>query len=138
MPLFEDVVWTAGFLEGEGSFHIWKTKGHLRPRVKASQIDTEPLERLKTIWGGSVTIERRAGSDYQTRREINYWSLSNQRAANLMELVRPFMSARRREQIDQALAVDPGEARPGAMRFSNPYPATAAPRRSRAQSKANA
>lgn len=105
-----EVAWAAGFLEGEGSFHLWTKKdsryrgGYYRaPRVKASQVEREPLERLQRLFGGSINVERRAGSDHPNRKLIWCWSTSGSRAAAIMRAVRPHMTERRRQQIATAL-----------------------------------
>ena len=103
MTKAEGVAWAAGFLEGEGSFHVWRRKNGQYPRVKASQNEREPLERLVTIFGGTINVERHAGSDRPNRKTIWYWSLTGKKAVPVMEAVLPFMSARRRVQIFVAL-----------------------------------
>lgn len=109
-PSLHDVAWAAGFLEGEGSFHLWTKKDSRYaggvcqyPRVKASQNDREPLERLLDAFGGSINVERHAGSDRPNRKTIWYWALTGDRAVAVMEAVLPLMSSRRKVQIFAAL-----------------------------------
>lgn len=94
-----DLSWAAGFLEGEGSF-FRQTRGDIV--VKATQVNREPLERLKAMFGGSITYDDRR-RDKGTRRPQWQWRLDGQRALRLMETIHPLMSAVRQEQIEIVL-----------------------------------
>lgn len=92
----EAIAWTAGFLEGEGSF----TAHHGQPRVTAVQTEREPLLLLKRLHGGTINRERRAA---QGRQDLYQWYLGGDAARELMSRVAPLLSARRREQLSRAL-----------------------------------
>ena len=100
-PTALDIAWAAGFLEGEGSFG--RNKG--LARVKATQVDREPLKRLQALFGGSICtddgVRRRKG--YRRKQVLLYWSLTNLRAETLMLQLLPHMSARRHATIVEAL-----------------------------------
>ncbi len=104
-----DLAWAAGFLEGEGSFYANNSVRWPRPvpTVKATQVDRECLERLKTLYGGSVSTDDRTKPGRDTdgcTRKVQYeWRISGRRAVDFMQVVYPLMSARRREQIDRVL-----------------------------------
>jgi hypothetical protein len=93
--------WAAGFLEGEGSF----TNNRGYSRIGAGQKEREPLERLQRLLGGTIHLNN---------RELYVWNLSVD-AATTMEALRPLMSTRRRDQIDQTLTAtaEAAKERPG-------------------------
>jgi hypothetical protein len=95
----EMLAWTAGFLEGEGSFYL--NRGN--PVVKAKQVQQEPLARLQAAHGGSMNRYQRTDTDGYLRQPIHEWVLTGRRALLLMERLRPLMSPRRRLQIDDCL-----------------------------------
>lgn len=96
-----DVAWAAGFLEGEGSFMSWRGK----PRIKVSQVNREPLEQLQTLFDGPICLDGGPARKKANprRQEMWYWSLSGPRAEAVMRAVYPYMSQKRRDQIDLAL-----------------------------------
>lgn len=95
--------WAAGFLDGEGSFTY--SRGIM---VSAEQVDPEPLERLRDMFGGSIyrrgvrvhTTER----DHQyNRRPTGTWYACGSRAAGIMMTLYPLLSRRRQETIERVL-----------------------------------
>ena len=87
-----DLAWAAGFLEGEGCFYMNGKK----PRVVVNQKQLEPLVRLQEMAGGKI---------YKPRTR-DYYSLQIHRreeALGLMRSLYPYMSTRRREQIQKCL-----------------------------------
>ena len=105
-----DLAWAAGFLEGEGSFMLWQG----RPRLKVSQVDREPLERLKRLFDGTICEDGgpRRKQDNPRRQTMWYWSLTGERARAVMLAVQPFMSDRRKAQIAHALSAQPNRDAP--------------------------
>ena len=103
-----DIAWTAGFLEGEGSFSmaIWKQKTY-QTVIAATQVQKEPLERLVAMFGGALNYFPRpkTGREGYIRQPIWRWSLSGVRARGLMFTLYQMMSPRRREQISHAIAI---------------------------------
>ena len=95
--------WAAGFLEGEGSFMQWQG----RARIKATQVDREPLERLQALFGGPICKEGGPSRATNPRRqEAWYWAVSGERALYVIETVERHMSAKRKEQIAKAKGSD--------------------------------
>lgn len=91
------LAWAAGFLEGEGSFNC----NHGSAVVQASQVQREPLDRLRTLFGGSIWSKKPVGVGKQ---DIWVWYLTTSRSAQVMMTLYAFMSPRRKTQIEQALA----------------------------------
>ena len=92
-----DLYWVAGFLEGEGSF--CKNGGTIC--VSASQVQKEPIDRLKKLLGGGLNVfsaKNVKGSMYHR------WQLYGKKAESLMKMLFPIMSPKRQNQISSALA----------------------------------
>jgi len=47
-----DLHWAAGFLDGDGSFHV--SNAGFKPVVQATQKDTWALEKLQKLFGGAI------------------------------------------------------------------------------------
>lgn len=94
-----ELIWAAGFLEGEGSFHIGKVSKWQQLVVSASQVQLWPLEVLKKSFGGSIYKEPTKGR----RQECGKWVVTGPRAAGVMMTLFALLSPRRQEQIKKAL-----------------------------------
>ena len=98
----DKILWTAGFLDGEGCFRAIKKyrkagKKHGNSHsVQVSQKTREQLDFLKSLFGGSI--------HQRTERNIFSWMVGGPNARALMMMVYPFMSQRRKGQIEVALA----------------------------------
>jgi hypothetical protein len=94
------IEWTAGFLEGEGSFFLNRKKNS-RPQVvvKATQIEPECLLRLQKLYGGSVVWDRRRRASARSSKPLREWRLTGAKAYSLMQALYPLMSEKRRGQI---------------------------------------
>jgi hypothetical protein len=92
-----ELYWIAGFLEGEGSF--LKCGGTIM--ATATQVQREPVDRLKKLLGGDIcTFSRKEVIGHVYYR----WNMYGKRAEVLMKMLFPMMSPRRQEQISKALA----------------------------------
>jgi hypothetical protein len=55
MDRLEDIIWSAGFMEGEGSAGFYKAAGRSsRLCLSATQKDIAPLELLKDLYDGKT------------------------------------------------------------------------------------
>lgn len=91
------IAWSAGFLEGEGSFMNQKVKArsgkeYYYPRVQAAQVELAPLLRLVEIFGGRI---------YSYKR-ISYWLVRGEKSIDIMIALYPYMSPKRKRQIEMA------------------------------------
>jgi hypothetical protein len=94
-PLHEEILWAAGFLEGEGCF-----QSHTNSmRASANQVQKWPLEKLHAWFGGSLRLQKHP----DWRSDIWVWIVYGARAQKVMTLVYPHMSPKRQEQICKAL-----------------------------------
>jgi hypothetical protein len=96
----EKLCWSAGFLEGEGTFSFYHT-----PRIRATQVQKEPLDRLSESFGGNVTLVSREYARNKGKKEQDswQWTLGGTPAIILMFRLYPLMSRKRQEQISVAL-----------------------------------
>lgn len=99
-PTTEEVAWAAGFLEGEGSF---QRRAGMSLRVQATQATTEPLLRLQKLFGGRIRKEARRHPSVLSKKTIFRWTAYGILAEQVMQSVHPWLSARRKEQIDKCL-----------------------------------
>jgi len=98
----KELYWAAGFLEGEGSFHHRNENGKKNyPSqicTSAAQVQLEPLERLKRIFGGRIygpyLGRTKAGEPYFL------WSVGGSLAIQIMMTLYSLMSLKRKTQIE--------------------------------------
>lgn len=95
-PSLADLHWIAGFTEGEGSFGFYGGT----ECVQVSQVDTEPLAKLKRLLGGSVNMKDEPRGN---RQQSFSWMATGARARGVMLTLYPLLSLRRQEQIAKAL-----------------------------------
>ena len=96
----EDFFWLAGILEGEGSFMKGPPTKPKNPRITMVSTDEDVLARVAKLFGSpycAVTGVPDKKQKYQT-------AVNGRRAMDLMLLLKPFMSVRRQQQIDVAVA----------------------------------
>lgn len=93
MPCRSDIIYTAGYLDGEGCFSAYDG---MRFSVCASNTYKPTLNWLKKIWGGNVVknIDRRGGN----RRQVYMWYVCGDNAINLCNKIIPFS----KEKLAQA------------------------------------
>jgi len=108
-PTTADLHWAAGFLEGEGNFHVSNNRDQSwSAMVRAVQAQREPLEKLQRLFGGNVRLK---SAQRPHRQAIWIWAVSGTRARGVMMTLYGLMSTRRREQIRSALShFKPGPA----------------------------
>lgn len=93
VPTSHDIAWVAGFYEGEG--HISGIKG--RTIAHLSQKNPETLFRVREMFGGSITQVR-----INTPHYCHAWKLYGDRARLFFQAIYPYMSVRRKLQIEKA------------------------------------
>lgn len=96
-----DLAWAAGFLEGEGSFCTNGKKGY--PVVQAFQVEREPLDYLRSFFGGRLTHHSRSNPNAQ---DIWCWRANGTRARGIMFTLWPLMFSKRQGQIATTLVAD--------------------------------
>ena len=86
-----DLAWAAGFLEGEGSF----TRTQHRLRVKAVQVNLEPLLKLQHFFGGRI-YSQKAYRDTHSPSFI--WTANGRLAVAVVRQIYEMLSAKRQMQ----------------------------------------
>lgn len=99
MILINDIYWTAGFLEGEGSFG----SRYNSPNIRACQVEKYPVQKLKFLYGGSLLLDRRNGNPKYS--PISRWQLCGIRAVGLMMSIYQLMSPKRQSEILNQLSI---------------------------------
>lgn len=88
LPAREEVIWAAGFWEGEGSL---STRS-----VSASQVNPWPLERLRDNFGGSLNVRPAKGRQSACWQ----WTICGDQGRAFVALIYPHVSPRRQLQIE--------------------------------------
>jgi hypothetical protein len=89
-PTRDDLMYFAGFYDGEGS----ASQSGKACIVQIPQKDPEPLYRGRALWGGSL---RRPNN-----RDIWVWVISGDRARLFLQAIYPYVTQRRKEQIEKS------------------------------------
>mgnify|MGYP001574254735 FL=1 len=95
-----DIHWSAGLIDGEGSFFL-NTKS-ASPRVSAQMADEDTIRKLHRIWGGCVYFLPRRKSHWS---DMWVWTLNGRRAAGVMMTLYVLMSARRKAKIESVIVI---------------------------------
>ena len=97
-----EIYWAAGFIEGEGSFAA-AGKYRTAPVLSVSQVNPEPLYRLKAIFGGSVN------GPYHHKNPKHEpffrWVIGSIAGVEVMMTILPLMSEKRQQQIKRVIEV---------------------------------
>lgn len=96
-----DLAWLAGLWEGEGCFMTGPPSRPHKPVIRLHMTDRDVVERAAHLMQVSVLKLKRRRSHYKVSYLI---SLRSVRAVEWMKKLRPWMGARRKTQIDRALA----------------------------------
>ena|SRR3990167_420913 len=78
-----DFAWAAGFFDGEGCVMKGWKKGHHRLRVMIVQNDRQPLEWLKTHFGGTIEKGINHGRAFR-------WVIEYKKARDFLTVIRPY------------------------------------------------
>lgn len=108
MIAVKDIVWAAGFLEGEGSFSLNSGTA----QIQCEQVQRQPLEKLRRLFGGKIALRKRnhqnpirSGTRRIIEQPIYQWWLCGHRAAGVMMTIFDMLSPVRQEQVKKALEV---------------------------------
>ena len=95
-PMLEEVLseeelvpyyaWAAGFIDGEGTITLIRSNGRLDLFLIVGNTAKESLDRLSSLFGGSVFNRKRSVK----RKDIYYWKVSASRALNAIDKVEPY------------------------------------------------
>jgi len=93
-----DLAWAAGFIDGEGSFFIGRTRqgrwSYFRVQLKVTQCHEESLRKLQHMFGGYVYPEKKVYS-VLTKRPGWKWIAADKYAERAARLTLPFLVVKR-------------------------------------------
>ncbi len=96
--LLIDIAWTAGLIEGEGSFG-WHGR---TPKVVVQMTDKDTIEKLAGIWGSKVYGPY---GPYGVSTKVTYTTaIYGSQAIGWMMTMFVFMSERRKQKIEEIIA----------------------------------
>jgi hypothetical protein len=114
-PTAIEVAWAAGIYEGEGSCIAVKKSNSFG--VCIAQKDPELLYRMRDLFGGSINAYSRMFNGKEC--PIHHWKISGDRARTFIAVVYPFLTARRKQQIDSTTAGNFIEKAQDLLRFDS-------------------
>lgn len=104
-PTAIDVAWAAGIYEGEGTCvkagHDGKSFS-----VLIVQKDPELLYRIKDWFGGRLTLCKNGPREDRNKFQAYHWVVCGDRARVFLGCIYPFLTARRKAQIESTTAND--------------------------------
>ena len=99
-PTKFDLVWAAGFLEGEGCFSPSNRKWQTYLRVTAGQVNKEPLQRIADMFGGRLYLRKRQKAHHN---DCWLWHIDGARARGVGMTLYPFLSKLKQGQVRRGL-----------------------------------
>lgn len=99
-PSREELIYLAGFLDGEGCIghardpHLRRKRKFYNRVVVCNQCDPRPLRRLAAAFGGEVFVRDKAVGNHRTAWS---WYICGDLAAAACRLLLPFLQLKRRE-----------------------------------------
>ena len=98
-----EIAWVAGVFEGEGTIRV--RKGNYGAQVSIRMDDRDVIERVHSIMGfGNFYEIRERRASGQVVTQYNYQLGSAGHVIAFLEIVRPWLGARRREKAEAAIA----------------------------------
>jgi hypothetical protein len=98
VPTAMDVIFAAGFYEGEGCVCLAnKKQGGKAIQVVIGQKDPEILYRMRDFFGGAVYIRKNSGAN---KINLHAWVMWGYYAKPFLRAIFPLLSTRRKTQIE--------------------------------------
>lgn len=86
----KDIIWFAGFYEGEGSVSN-DISNNMRLRVSISQNDRTPLDIGQKYWGGTIRIRNRKSPASEKICIGHEWILRHHESLKFLGDIKPYM-----------------------------------------------
>lgn len=95
------LAWAAGFLDGDGCFsllsHKQSDKTFRAVCISSLQISKKPLEELENIFGGNITLSKKARGN---KKEVYQWRLGDAKVVkSAINKLLPFLLFKKKEAI---------------------------------------
>src|SRR5215510_1071963 len=91
-----DLAWAAGFVDGEGTITLFlhKRLAQIYIVLSAGNTDPRPLHVLQEMFGGNVSLHKRANATHKT---FYTWWLGHRKAANAIRTIEPYLRVKREQ-----------------------------------------
>lgn len=99
-----ELAWAAGFFDGEGSTNVSRTNSGWYIRINIQQNDREVLDRFRSAIGGLGNIRGPVQYKYNKNPWYSY-SLTGSKAHQVLNLLFPYLSSVKRNQIITTLLI---------------------------------
>lgn len=104
-----ELAWAAGFFDGEGSAYVqyssrtkYAEKGkYAYPAIQVTQKDPRPLQRFMDALGGIGNVR----GPYDKHNGQCFWHKAGKGALEVVEMLWPYLSEPKREQIEEVKRV---------------------------------
>jgi hypothetical protein len=95
MAGIEELAYTAGLFDGEGSISLVRQKNNRShsPQVSVASTDYEVLHWLQERFGGSIVTKQPRHANHSVSYD---WRLTDRRALNFLKLIRPYLVIERK------------------------------------------
>ena len=102
-----EFLWVIGLHEGEGSFTLSYSRGHLQyARIKISMSDLDAIQKAKEIWQtdkiGIDDSKKKYKEMFYTQVNVST-KKNNGKHIELLEIMKPYFSNRRQEQLERMI-----------------------------------
>jgi hypothetical protein len=101
-PSDEDLAWAAGIMEGEGSFYQLINSPGV-PELSIGMNDEDVIAKLAKIFGVDYNCSPHKNKDGSMTNRYKFVIHGRSRAGRIMSSLHPYMSERRKKQIEKAL-----------------------------------
>ena len=102
-----EFLWVIGLHEGEGSFTLSYSRGHLQyARIKISMSDLDAIQKAKEIWQtdkiGIDDSKKKYKKMFYTQVNVST-KKNNGKHIELLEIMKPYFSNRRQKQLERMI-----------------------------------
>ncbi len=102
----EDIIWSAGLFEGEGSISISKLpSGRLYPRIKVKMCDKDAIEKFASTFKLKVLDVVKDKSWKEHYKDAWYTDSTGKKAVAILYMLYPWLGNRRKARADEVIAL---------------------------------
>lgn len=84
----EDIIWAAGFFDGEGCIILRKIKNSYAVRITVSQVNPAPITKLHQLFGGHISQQQSKNKKWKQQYK---WEQDARSAIETLKLIRPYL-----------------------------------------------
>jgi|SRR5665213_3450991 len=98
----DEIIWAAGFFDGEGCAGAYKNRRSMIPMISVSQVDREVLDRFQAAVGGLGKV-RGPYINGQATKLFQFRTTKCEAVKAIVEMLIPFLSTIKRTQCQTML-----------------------------------